>query len=387
MRYPFYLAAAVPAALFAALVQAYDVAGTDVSLTGFAQLTAAKVTSGSAPVQAGQGSWSYQQWNCPCAIQHWEYAGVYEKSKGWQADQESLLGVQAKARFTPQLSATVQAVARGANNEYRPTVDWAYLSYKVAPGWTLQAGRKRIPLYYYSDFLYIGYAYPWVRPPADVYGWPIFTYDGVNASYQTELGDGTWSLDTTAWYGNFDTNSDIYDSKIYYGSRTDERWTNIRGAFVNLSNGVVGGRLMYMIHRDDIVQHNADNSVSQWADKVFTRIMGASFNVDYDAYLVRSEFNRFEQSVSKFIYNYYLVGAGYRYKDVTGMLTFSHYMTEPNSFVDQEGRNTRSVSLRWDFYKNLALKAQYDISHDESKYSYPFFGDHKLLSVSLQGIF
>jgi len=33
------------------------------------------------------------------------------------------------------------------------------------------------------------------------------------------------------------------------------------------------------------------------------------------------------------------------------------------------------------------LKLQYDVSRDESQYSTPFFGDSKLLSISLQGVF
>jgi hypothetical protein len=34
-----------------------------------------------------------------------------------------------------------------------------------------------------------------------------------------------------------------------------------------------------------------------------------------------------------------------------------------------------------------AAEIQYDISKDKSEYSYPFFGDSKVLSISLQGVF
>ena len=69
------------------------------------------------------------------------------------------------------------------------------------------------------------------------------------------------------------------------------------------------------------------------------------------------------------------------------MFTTSRYMTKPNDISAREGRFTRSASVRWDFAKNLALKLQYDDSKDKSQYDYPFFGDSKLLSVSLQGVF
>ena len=84
------------------------------------------------------------------------------------------------------------------------------------------------------------------------------------------------------------------------------------------------------------------------------------------------------------IYKYALVGVGYQYGAWTPMVTFSRYRTVTEPI---EGRNTQYLSLRWDFRKNTALKVQYDVSKDKSHYSYPFFGDSKLLSVSLQGIF
>jgi hypothetical protein len=66
------------------------------------------------------------------------------------------------------------------------------------------------------------------------------------------------------------------------------------------------------------------------------------------------------------------------------MYTFSRYRTVAEPI---EGRNTQYVSLRWDFRKDMALKAQYDVSQDHSHYAYKFFGDSKLMSVSLQGVF
>lgn len=65
------------------------------------------------------------------------------------------------------------------------------------------------------------------------------------------------------------------------------------------------------------------------------------------------------------------------------MLTLSRYRTVMEPL---EGRNSRYLSLRWDVRRSMAPKAQDDITTDKSHYGYPFFGDSKLLSVSLQGI-
>ena len=80
------------------------------------------------------------------------------------------------------------------------------------------------------------------------------------------------------------------------------------------------------------------------------------------------------------------MGLGYKWHDWTGMATVSRYRTQENNLgFAIEGRRTQSLALRYDLNKNVALKAQYDVSKDQSKYD--FFGDHKLLSLSVQTSF
>ncbi len=368
--------------------------GEDKSLhiTGFYSLTAAKVLSGSA--FGSSTPWTYQQWKCPCTIQGWEYAAVYEKEHGWQFDQESLLGVQVKKDFSPTLSGTVQLVARAQNPNrgHAPTVDWAYLTWQPEQdsAWTLQAGRFRIPLYYYSDFLYIGYAYPWVRPAPDVYGWPIYAYNGANVTYRTQLGQSDWAATVHAWAGSYTQHNDAYDTRIYWTDPTHEAWKEILGAYVSANSNGFDVRVMFMTYKDNLWQDAAGggrNYLLGIQDQR-TRIMGISANLDKNNWLIKSELDRYEQVDKEKglngIYKYALFGVGYQFGKWTPMFTMSRYRTVAAPI---EGRNTRYASLRWDFRKNMALKLQYDISKDKSEYSYPFFGDSKLLSASLQGVF
>ncbi|MFM9436746.1 hypothetical protein ACFDR9_003831 [Janthinobacterium sp. CG_23.3] len=359
-------------------------------LTGFYNLTGAKVLSGTA--QGSSAPWTYQQWKCPCTIQGWEYVSVYQKDKGFQVDQESLLGVQIKKDFTPTLSLTTQLVARANNpNEgSRPTVDWLYATWSPSAdsAWTFQAGKMRIPLYYYSDYLYIGYAYPWVRPMPDVYGWPIYAYNGANVSYRTQFGATDWAGTFTAWAGGYTQKHDAYDTLIYYTTPTHESWKNIVGASASANNGVFDARAMLMHYNGSTWQDNPDGSRASIIDDQSTRIMGLSVNMDYRNWLVKTEVDRYEQIDAgkglNNVYKYALFGVGYQYGAWTPMYTFSRYRTITQPI---EGRNTQYLSLRWDVRKNMALKLQYDVSKDRSQYPYPFFGDSKLLSVSLQGIF
>lgn len=347
------------------------------SWSGFAQLTVAKVLNGT--------DRKYMEWQCPCAMQNWEYVGVYEKSKGWQADQESLIGLQGTVRFGDSLSATAQVLARASNDNYKPTVDWAYLSYTLSNAWTLQAGRKRIPLYYYSDFLYIGTAYPWVRPAPDVYGWPIYAYDGVNLAYTGPL-KGAWTLEGNVWTGGFQHNNAPYNTRIYWGDPTTEKWKNILGGYLTVSDGEYSARVMLMRFHNYQWSDLADGSRRDNLKGYRTTIAGLSLNYDGPSWILRSEFNRFQQSTSDFVYNYFLAGVGYKWNSWTGMVTASRYRTQENNLgFAIEGRRTQSLALRYDLNKYVALKAQYDVSTDQSKYD--FFGNHRLLSFSAQTSF
>ncbi len=357
-------------------------------LTGFYNLTAAKVLSGSA--QGAGAAWDYQQWHCPCSMQAWEYAAVYEKNKGFQLNQESLLGLQIKKEFSPTLSATTQLVMRANNpNEgSRPTVDWLYATWQPSAdsAWTFQVGKMRIPLYYYSDYLYIGYAYPWVRPAPDVYGWPIYAYNGANVSYRTQLGSSDWAATATAWTGGYTQKNDAYDTLIYLTTPTNESWNHILGGSLSVNNGTFDARAMAMHYQDTTWQDNPDGSRTTLVDAQSTRIMGVSVNMDYKNWLVKTEIDRYDQvDVGKGInniYKYALFGVGYQWGAWTPMYTYSQYTTAAEPI---EARSTHYLSLRWDVRKNMALKVQYDLSKDKSHYL--FMGDSKLLSLSLQGIF
>lgn len=386
------------AALAISLLSSTGAAALDLSadgsfkMTGFYSLTGAKVLSGSA--LGSSAPWTYQRWNCPCTIQGWEYTAVYEKEKGLTFDQESLLGVQFKKEFSPTLSATAQFVVRALNPNqgHAPTLDWAYLTWQLSEDspWTFQAGKFRIPLYYYSDYLYIGYAYPWVRPAPDVYGWPIYAYLGANASYRLQLGESGWAATIHGWTGNYTQKNDAYDTRIYWTDPTHESWKDIVGASVAANNGIFDVRVMFMTYKDNLWQDGPGgtrNYLLSIQDQR-TRIMGVSANMDYKNWLIKTEVDRYEQIDAakglNGIYKYALAGVGYQFGAWTPMFTMSRYRTVLKPI---EGRNTRYLSLRWDFRQGMALKAQYDVTKDKSEYSYPFFGDSKLLSLSLQGVF
>lgn len=55
------------------------------------------------------------------------------------------------------LSVTGQLVARGDTSEVK--AEWLYLSYQFNPNLRINVGRQRMPLFLYSDYMDVGYAY------------------------------------------------------------------------------------------------------------------------------------------------------------------------------------------------------------------------------------
>ncbi len=119
---------------------------------------------------------------------------------------ESLFGLQVSADISEKLTATAQLLARG-ENDYDADFEWAYLTYSFNDEMSLSAGRIRIPLFMYSEYLDVGYAYPWARTPQAVYDVNFNNMDGLRFNYATSL--GMWDAELQAVYGKFDGDLNI----------------------------------------------------------------------------------------------------------------------------------------------------------------------------------
>ncbi|WP_016955382.1 hypothetical protein [Catenovulum agarivorans] len=128
------------------------------------------------------------------------YAGYAEEDITFD---NSLLGIQFSSDIANELTATVQLTARNTDG-FKVEAEWAYVSWQATDESTVRIGRLRTPFYMYSDYLDVGYAYPWIAPPNEVYYLPFNNVNGID-------------LYTTGTLGSFDTTM-----QVYFGSFTDE---------------------------------------------------------------------------------------------------------------------------------------------------------------------
>ena len=157
-----------------------------------------------------------------------------QTNDSWRGDQLSKFGAQLSYGITDTLGVTVQATAKAQQDEWKANLEWAYLSLQANDRLMLRAGRLRSPVYMYSESLDIGYSYPWLRLPDEVYSQvQVANYEGVDAVYTVPLSYGSVTFQVA---GGQAKNRDYYA----YDEQFDIDYGKLFGASVSLATNDFG---------------------------------------------------------------------------------------------------------------------------------------------------
>lgn len=376
--------------------QANDAGGPEFSGSGF-------MTLGTG-IMLGGTHGNVGDYNCPCFVSDYAQAAIYDGRSGLQWGPDSKLGLQGSAAFDNQrFTITAQAVARGARNG-QADIEWLYGSYKLNDKLTLQAGRQRLPMFYYSDAQDIGFALPWTHLPTWLYGWQAVNYNGVKLRYQDQF--GSWSSSVNLIAGDEHRNDSGY-WKVYGNGRqstTNVSWSNIVGGDLSLTRDWFETRLVY------IQSNTQDQSIGNaWdytnlsysvpagvAPIAKQQIYGLTLKADYQNWLAYGEFIFIDHpglTYQDFAQN---VSLGYRHGKWLPMATWGAYRgvvvgngvlpgapaSTPNS------QQTLTLSLRYDLTTSSDLKLQYDSTTDHSDPGFtPLYGNSELLTFAYDWVF
>jgi len=130
---------------------------------------------------------------------------IYGYNGKLDLQQPSIIGVNGRLDINDEYSVLLQITGLGAT-DFEANVEWAFLEYKPNQNWDFRFGRMRIPLFMFSDTVNVGYTYPWVSPPNEIYQFVGFsTYSAAEMVYENEL----WgqNLRATLYYGVFSTSN------------------------------------------------------------------------------------------------------------------------------------------------------------------------------------
>ena len=346
--------------------------------SGFLTAAAGRILSGTHDPDTNGG------FTCPCFIADYAQAGIYEQGP-WRAAPDSKLGAQARIATADQrYSFTAQVVSRGAARG-AVNLEWAYGAVQLNPHLTLQLGRKRLPLFAYSEVQDVGLALPWIHLPPQLYGWEIVNYNGANLLYQ-----GTWGgwASSANLFAGHETARDAGYWKIYNGkhSRTDSRWTQIVGGEVKFARGGFDARYVYMQSFTQNRQHEDESA--EYGDRKRQRIHGLSFSLERGQWLGKLESLWIDRRADYGRDQAQMAAIGYRVGRFTPLLSFSNYRALPNEGGIAERHRTTSLVLRYDLTTTSALKVQFDQWRDRSAEGYESMHGHsRLVTISYDRVF
>ena len=103
--------------------------------------------------------------------------------------QDSKVALQWTADVEDGIRFVGQIMAKGSGDDgYVLKYDWAYFDFNVGDSGKLKVGKIRVPLYKYSDYLDVGFAYHWATPPQIMYSGSFNNVDGVGYQFNFETG-------------------------------------------------------------------------------------------------------------------------------------------------------------------------------------------------------
>ena len=285
------------------------------------------------------------------------YDATYDDSLRFDLD--SVVALQGQVVANDKLRATVQLVGRGGN-DFDIEAEWAYVSYDLTENLTLNAGRYRLPLYFYSDFLDVGYTYHWIRPPVEVYGGPSST-NGINLYYSNYIGD--YEVSTQYWSGKAATEVapgvDLVITDNGVNAQIGKDWWKVRGVFAQaqFDTDVAGVGIVN------------NNDIEFW---------GLSLNAEFSQFFARTEYTHLDFDGEETA-NWYAT-SGLILGNVTPHVSY----ISGERFDDPLADNiTMIAGVSWTFNPNAVFKAelqQLDFDSDERE-------DSDLVSFGIDVIF
>lgn len=367
---------------------------------------------------------------------HAEFSRDQSQQKGAKnqltAKQDSLLGGQAYFKASDTLEFMAQGVSRyGPTGNYRPELMAAFGKISLTPNINARLGRMGVEFYMQADSRFVGYSYLPVRPPVDLFAILPFQFvDGADITVTTQIGDGI--LKGKAFFGYSHEKAPIYNEFLSLNGNT------MAGGYLDYQTGNWQWRATYA---QMTFKHELPAPVSTLIDSLrqvsqfgFPSAANAanqllmtgttsryySIGAVYDRGPVQiqamlSEI-RHESSIYQNGHAGYLIG-GYRIGEFIPFVSYSWSHSHARSlssglpdFVPafaeinagltgalartHTNQHTVSLGSRWDFRRNMALKAQVDMirGKPDSIFLYPnndaeFNGKLNVFSLALDFVF
>jgi hypothetical protein len=284
------------------------------------------------------------------------YGVTGQTNDSWRGEQLSKVAEQFQYGVTDSLSFTAQGIVKADQDSYKLGFEWMYLSWQANDNFLVRAGRLRAPVYMYSETLDVGFTYPWLHLPDEVYGQvQLSNYEGVDAIYTLPVPIGSVMFQVG---GGQAKNRNFYAFDDQY--RIDYR--NTFAANVSLATNNFGSvRIGYVQADLDLDIDAIVNTPIGITSQKFLSFRGntgkftsVGYQYDNGTWLSADEFTRrvTDGDSSPSTDAFYFMG-GRRFGDFLAHLTYAQ--------LDEGSRRQRAVTygLNYNITPSVILKGEY----------------------------
>lgn len=300
-------------------------------------------------------------------------SGTYDDDFSMKPD--SIYGLQFTADLGHKLKVIGQLTGNGGE-DFDTEVSWAYVSYDLTPEVNLQAGRQRLPLFLYSDYLDVGYAYHWIRVPTVLSAGAVDTFEGAKLSWTPSVGD--WSYRTELFAGAGDEyvesiRSDVnFDTIVGATAKASNDWLQLRASYMQTDTFVEGEYAGVLLNEDgDPTTKDDPNQYTFWGLAAQANIGNGFVVAEYTHAETDTIVGYMFDAQGFYEDNSWYISAGHRFGDFTPHITYAQAV-EDREVESLAGDNFEvassewTVGVRWDFHPSAALKLDYTMRSDDS---------------------
>lgn len=206
-------------------------------------------------------------------------------------EKDTRFGLQISSDVADNMSVVAQILGRGDQGNFNAIIEWAYVDYQFHETTSVHVGKIKQPMYLVNDYVEVGYAYPWIRPPSEVYYIhnPINSVNGIELLLQLPVGPGTLSFqpylgsnrdDIANAQGAYFEAENIYGIDVKYAGRG---YTAHAAGFKCDVKTTGGFTMVNTIAGDIAVDLNGEG---------VCKVMAAGFNLDMANIVVYAEWTK-----------------------------------------------------------------------------------------------
>lgn len=264
----------------------------------------------------------------------------------------SKIGVQMTFNVDSDTSIITQLVSRG-ENDFATKAEWAYIKHNFGSGVSGKMGRLRKPNYLLSEYFDVGYAMPWVQPPAEVYGVleSSANYDAFELSYDMNFGD--WSANAQVQYGRYvgeETKSD--DLMAFNYSMNNGTWTFRAGYSQANASAIPGSATDTAVTQANTALALTDKSDQQFEASNLGQFMGLAAMYDNGSILAIAEYTSLTTENLAPDQDAYYAMLGYRFGKVMPFISHAAVKTTDDKDRDADVTETGYTLAAHDYVQN-----------------------------------